>query len=130
MKKNNQSVYFFSRLIIGKPDCGSMQPWSIYHYHNSSDRLRLLPNGVLRHYSDHLEPGERQLADMDSVSFHYDYASGKYCLDKVYSLLNSHIHNTKRNITNFRKWLMEKYLNLQEFVHQIMNKNGCQRMNF
>lgn len=63
-----------------------MQPWSIYHYQNSSDKLRLLPNGILRHYFDNQIPNE---IDFDSEfiehqsNIYHDYEPGNYCLDKV-----------------------------------------------
>lgn len=76
-------------MVIGLPDCGSTQRWPIYHYQHSSDVLRLLPNGVLRHYThyavptlpDYLEGDDEMEEDTESVF--YDYPSGKYCLEKV-----------------------------------------------
>ncbi|XP_030764100.1 probable G-protein coupled receptor Mth-like 5 [Sitophilus oryzae] len=72
-------------LAIGTPNCGHMQQWSVYHYQNSTDKLRLLPNGVLRHYIDNQVPNEldndSEFAD-DKSKIYYDYAPGKYCLDK------------------------------------------------
>ncbi|RZC35777.1 G-protein coupled receptor Mth-like 5 [Asbolus verrucosus] len=74
------------RLVIGLPDCGPKDPWPIYHYQNSSDRLRLLPNGVLRHYFDHNIPHKEELDDTSKSSLYHDYEPGKYCLEKVPSL--------------------------------------------
>lgn len=75
------------RLVTGIPDCGSKQPWSIYHYTNSTDRLRLLPNGVLRHYFDHKIPSEEGSFEVEVTngksSLFHDYEPGKYCLEKV-----------------------------------------------
>lgn len=71
-------------MIPGSPDCGS-----IYYYQNSTDILRLLPNGVLRHYLYHVVPGEEEdpeygVIDGKEVIYH-DYPSGKYCMEKVKS---------------------------------------------
>lgn len=74
------------RLITGLPDCGSVQPWPILHYRNSTDQLRLLPNGILRHYFDYNPiPGEEDY-EVDKFEGHilfHDYELGKYCLDRV-----------------------------------------------
>ncbi|CAG9762604.1 unnamed protein product [Ceutorhynchus assimilis] len=70
-------------LVIGKPDCGHMQLWPIYHYQSSADKLRLLPNGILRHYYDNQIPDEFEIdygEEKDKV--YHDYEYGKYCLDK------------------------------------------------
>ncbi|XP_023025207.1 G-protein coupled receptor Mth-like 5 [Leptinotarsa decemlineata] len=78
-------------LVTGLPDCGHMQLWPIYHYQNSTDRLRLLPNGILRHYFDHSEvPGDELDSEVTNVGgpFH-DYEYGKYCLDKKIDGLRS-----------------------------------------
>ena len=75
---------FLFRLITGLPDCGSKAPWPIYHYQNSSDRLRLLPNGVLRHYFDHNVPHETEMDDINPNSLYHDYEPNKYCLEKVH----------------------------------------------
>ncbi|XP_072391044.1 probable G-protein coupled receptor Mth-like 5 [Diabrotica undecimpunctata] len=70
-------------LIIGRPDCGHVQTWPIYHYYNSTDRLRLLPNGVLRHYFDHIDiPDAFDLDNINPTAPYYDYEQGKYCIDK------------------------------------------------
>ncbi|CAG9821362.1 unnamed protein product [Phaedon cochleariae] len=70
-------------LVIGLPDCGHMQLWPIYHYQNSTDRLRLLPNGVMRHYFDHHDvPGEEDPEILQTNSPYHDYEFSKYCLDK------------------------------------------------
>lgn len=76
-------------MIPGSPDCGSMPQWPIYYYQNSTDILRLLPNGVLRHYLYHVVPGEEEdpeygVIDGKEVIYH-DYPSGKYCMEKVKS---------------------------------------------
>lgn len=87
-----RSFYYISicRLVIGLPDCGSKQRWPIYHYQNSSDVLRLLPNGVLRHYTHYAAPLQPDFVEYeieeDTESVYYDYQSGKYCLEKVHML--------------------------------------------
>ncbi|XP_044265757.1 probable G-protein coupled receptor Mth-like 5 isoform X3 [Tribolium madens] len=78
-KTNIQVKY---RLVIGLPDCGPKAPWPIYHYQNSTDRLRLLSNGVLRHYFDRNIPHDEELDDNSKNSLYHDYEPGKYCLEK------------------------------------------------
>ncbi|XP_050306136.1 probable G-protein coupled receptor Mth-like 5 isoform X2 [Anthonomus grandis grandis] len=72
-------------LVIGRPNCGHMQLWPIYHYESSADKLRLLPNGILRHYYDNQVPNEFEYESGESLQdtglFH-DYEFGKFCLDK------------------------------------------------
>ncbi|CAH0550485.1 unnamed protein product [Brassicogethes aeneus] len=84
MEESNLQISY--KLITGAPDCGSMQPWSIYHYLNSTDKLRLLPSGILRHFFDHTIPGEedelREAIIKGKDLIYHDYTSGKYCLDK------------------------------------------------
>lgn len=119
-----------SRLIIGKPDCGTVQPWSIYQYLNSSDRLKLLPSGVLRHYSEHPAPGEEMLSDLDSKSFHYDYPPGKYCLDTVFTLSTTKLANRFNKFSNYRNTKMAKRSNSPAFVPPTTHRNGSQRPTF
>nr|AEM43034.1 methuselah-like protein 5 [Tribolium castaneum] len=69
-------------LVTGLPDCGPKAPWPIYHYENSTDRLRLLSNGVLRHYFDRNIPHEDEWDGGSKNSLYHDYEPGKYCLDK------------------------------------------------
>lgn len=70
-------------LVNGLPDCGHMQQWPIFHYFNSTDKLRLLPNGVLRHYFDHNEAFEEfDFETGNSKSPFHDYEQGKYCLER------------------------------------------------
>lgn len=73
------------RLSIGTPNCGHMQLWPIYHYKSSADKLRLLPNGVLRHYFDNQSPNEFELENeynIEENKLFFDYPLSKYCLDK------------------------------------------------
>ncbi|KAG5870807.1 hypothetical protein JTB14_005357 [Gonioctena quinquepunctata] len=65
-------------LVTGLPDCGHMQLWAVLHYQNSSDRLGLLPDGVLRHYFDH----KHKIDEENAVGPFHDYEFGKYCLDR------------------------------------------------
>lgn len=71
-----------------------MQQWPIYYYRNSTDVLRLLPNGVLRHYLYHNLPMEEEETESGisvingkEVMYH-DYDPGKYCMDKVSDINN------------------------------------------
>ncbi|XP_066245738.1 probable G-protein coupled receptor Mth-like 5 [Euwallacea similis] len=73
------------RLIIGKPNCRSTQLWRIFHYQSSTDKLRLLPNGILRHYFDTQIPNEFELENeynIEENKLFHDYVLGKYCIDK------------------------------------------------
>ncbi|XP_060522858.1 probable G-protein coupled receptor Mth-like 5 [Cylas formicarius] len=72
------------KFVFGLPDCGHTQPWPIYHYQNSTDKLRLLPNGVLRHYFDHQVPEEFdfEMELIEGKNLYQDYEQGKYCMDK------------------------------------------------
>lgn len=91
---------------IGIPQCGNRQIFTINHdptvsrwasgrfeyffIHlnisavQSRDRLALLPDGKLRHYIQH--PDADDVFDTDDGSkanTMWDYAQGKYCMDKV-----------------------------------------------
>ncbi|ENN70800.1 hypothetical protein YQE_12465, partial [Dendroctonus ponderosae] len=70
------------------PNCGHMQLWPIYHYQASADKLRLLPNGILRHYFDTQVPNEFEADNeytntLEESKLYHDYPINKYCLDKV-----------------------------------------------
>lgn len=80
------------KLVIGIPQCGSRQAFSIFYYRGSSDKLSLLPSGRLRHYflqhpntpdefpdmiDDELDP------DNPNHRKFFDYDQGLYCMDKV-----------------------------------------------
>lgn len=100
-------------LIPGLPDCGSMQQWPIYYYQNSTDVLRLLPNGVLRHFLYHVVPGEEEETGYDTINgkelIYHDYAPGKYCMEKriednlvsEYALVCAPEHHTDWSSTQF-----------------------------
>ncbi|CAH1186213.1 unnamed protein product [Phyllotreta striolata] len=82
-EKGIANIQINSTLVIGLPDCGHMQLWPIFHYFNSTDRLRLLPNGVLRHYFDHDHAYEEyDFENENSKAPFHDYELGKYCLDR------------------------------------------------
>lgn len=91
-EKGEQNLQLPYTFVIGKPDCGHMQQRSIYHYQDSPDILRLLPNGILRHYYDKQIPHEFDL-DGELIEnkrdLYHDYKSGLYCLDKKIDGLNS-----------------------------------------
>lgn len=73
-------------LITGSPDCGSMQRWPIYYYYQSTDVLKLLPNGVLRHYLRPDSPNDEDETGYDIINnreiMYHDYVPGKYCMEK------------------------------------------------
>ncbi|XP_001359641.4 probable G-protein coupled receptor Mth-like 5 isoform X2 [Drosophila pseudoobscura] len=88
----NRPVRF--KFIIGIPNCGSMQMWPIYHYAGSSDKLVLLDDGKLRHYTN----AEDEAAEQRGVQTDYeddiggrreplyhDYDQGLYCIDRATS---------------------------------------------
>lgn len=53
----------------------------------SRDRLALLTDGTLRHYISNPDDDDTDAFvsddDKDSTTMLYDYAQGKYCMDKV-----------------------------------------------
>ncbi|XP_045460935.1 probable G-protein coupled receptor Mth-like 5 [Harmonia axyridis] len=74
------------RLVPGTPDCGSRQTFPIYFNANSTEKLQLLPNGVLRHIYSHPIPNEDEdigieILDGKDLLFH-DFPQGQYCMDK------------------------------------------------
>lgn len=78
--------YFFFSFVTGLPDCGSSTTRSVYHYKNSTDKLRLIDDGTLRHCIYHNKPEECDPEyDDGKEQMYYDYTPGKYCLDKVNS---------------------------------------------
>ncbi|XP_043653177.1 probable G-protein coupled receptor Mth-like 5 isoform X1 [Drosophila teissieri] len=90
--EQNRPVNF--KFVIGIPNCGSMQMWPIYHYAGSSDKLVLLDDGRLRHYTNAENEGdERRGIQSDyeediGVSLeplYHDYDKGLYCIDKTTS---------------------------------------------
>ncbi|XP_041674703.1 probable G-protein coupled receptor Mth-like 5 isoform X2 [Drosophila eugracilis] len=82
------------KFVIGIPNCGSMQMWPIYHYTGSSDKLVLLEDGKLRHYTN----AENEEAESHGIQSDYeediagsleplyhDYDKGLYCIDRATS---------------------------------------------
>ncbi|XP_030376025.1 probable G-protein coupled receptor Mth-like 5 [Scaptodrosophila lebanonensis] len=88
----NMPVHF--KFVIGVPNCGSMQMWPIFHYTGSSDKLVLLDDGRLRHYTNAEDEADEQrgvqtdyeddIAEAHKPLYH-DYEQGQYCLDKAVS---------------------------------------------
>lgn len=89
---------------IGIPQCGNRQMFTIHHdpsvsskffifffcsfnkFDNkqSRDRLALLPDGKLRHYIQDSDAGDAfDLDESEGMNNLWDYAQGKYCMDKV-----------------------------------------------
>lgn len=87
----------YYKLTIGPPVCTQhRQLWPIYSYAGSTDRLVLLPNGILRHYARDKESFESGSKYGRSKYLHilehnahpeeprfYDYMPGEYCIDKA-----------------------------------------------
>lgn len=59
-----------------------MQSWPIHHYSSSSDKLVLLVDGTLRHYTNNAEELDEEDEHEDLLRRHHDYAQGLYCLDR------------------------------------------------
>nr|ANB32482.1 G-protein coupled receptor Mth-like 5-2 protein mRNA [Dastarcus helophoroides] len=84
--KSNIAVNY--TFVTGLPDCGSRQIWPIYHYVGSTDKLTLLPNGVLRHYFDlhdiaAFEDEDESVIETDGkIKQYHDYHPSQYCMDK------------------------------------------------
>ncbi|XP_037817005.1 probable G-protein coupled receptor Mth-like 5 [Lucilia sericata] len=123
--EHNMPVKF--KFVIGLPACGSMQTWPIYHYQGSADKLVLLDDGKLRHYTNTADEasdpsmndyGDEELAE-ESKPYFYDYGRDQYCIDRAIStngdqrqVLFANICLAKKEI----KWtdssfLMRKILN-------------------
>ncbi|XP_070072456.1 probable G-protein coupled receptor Mth-like 5 isoform X2 [Drosophila takahashii] len=90
--EQNRPVKF--KFVIGIPNCGSMQMWPIYHYTGSSDKLVLLDDGRLRHYTNaENEEEERHGIQSDYEEdvagslepLYHDYDKGLYCIDRATS---------------------------------------------
>uniref|UniRef100_A0A6P4E612 Probable G-protein coupled receptor Mth-like 5 isoform X1 n=1 Tax=Drosophila rhopaloa TaxID=1041015 RepID=A0A6P4E612_DRORH len=90
-KQNTAALFKF---VIGIPNCGSMQMWPIYHYDGSSDKLVLLEDGKLRHFTNAEHESEERhgiqsdyeedIADTMEPLYH-DYDNGLYCIDRATS---------------------------------------------
>ncbi|XP_051158986.1 probable G-protein coupled receptor Mth-like 5 isoform X1 [Leptopilina boulardi] len=81
------------KLKIGLPRCQNGEhQWHVYHSQTGSDKLYILPSGMLRHYviksnddDDEVKKDEDFYFDDDALSknIHYDYPFGHYCADKA-----------------------------------------------
>ncbi|XP_017848522.1 probable G-protein coupled receptor Mth-like 5 isoform X2 [Drosophila busckii] len=123
--EQNQDVAHF-KFVIGVPNCGSKQMWPVLHYPGSYDKLVLLADGKLRHYTnteneEDEQRGEQsdydeELAEAKKPRF-YDYEQGQYCLDKAVSpqheqSLFAHICLAKKeNTWSDGNFLLRKILN-------------------
>ena len=93
MDENGRIVEKLDYVILnGIPSCGNRQAWEVYH--KAVDKLRLLPDGTLRHYivtADHGILDE----ELSQEVLHYDYRLGFYCGEKVF------IYNFRSNNNAF-----------------------------
>lgn len=122
---------FSFRLVTGLPDCGPVQPWPILHYRNSTDQLRLLPNGILRHYFDYSHvPGEEsfEMEKLEEHNLFYDYEPGKYCLDRVKEKILYNFITLKINF--YFRILVKLKVSLLMFVHHMCIIIGWQQLTF
>lgn len=120
---------FCFRLVTGLPDCGPAQPWPILHYRNSTDQLRLLPNGILRHYFDYSHvPGEEnfEMEKLEEHNLFYDYEPGKYCLDRVKKRLSIILLDK----FVFFRILVKLKVSLPMFAHHMYIIIGWQQLTF
>ncbi|EDV49456.1 probable G-protein coupled receptor Mth-like 5 isoform X2 [Drosophila erecta] len=90
--EQNRPVNF--KFVIGIPNCGSMQMWPIYHYAGSSDKLVLLDDGKLRHYTNAENEGEERHGIQSDYEediagslepLYHDYDKELYCIDRATS---------------------------------------------
>ncbi|XP_055384836.1 probable G-protein coupled receptor Mth-like 5 [Condylostylus longicornis] len=83
VNNHNNVGYTF---LIGNPTCGSNQIWPVFDYHGGSDKLVLLEDGRLRHYTLRLNNATTDHFNItdenESTSRYYDYVQGQYCIDK------------------------------------------------
>ncbi|XP_062126251.1 probable G-protein coupled receptor Mth-like 5 isoform X2 [Drosophila sulfurigaster albostrigata] len=121
----NRNVAQF-KFVIGMPNCGSKQMWPVLDYLGSYDKLVLLDDGKLRHYTNaEDESDERRGVQSDydedmaeaNKPRYYDYELGQYCLDKAISpehkhSLFAHICLAKKESSwNDSNFLLRKILN-------------------
>lgn len=74
------------KFIIGLPDCGGMQMWSVYQYPSSADKLMLLPDGRLRHLIKGPHDDDaiaEKYTKNDEKPLNYLFNQGKYCMEKA-----------------------------------------------
>ncbi|XP_060647059.1 probable G-protein coupled receptor Mth-like 5 isoform X2 [Drosophila nasuta] len=121
----NRNVAQF-KFVIGMPNCGSKQMWPVLDYLGSYDKLVLLDDGKLRHYTNAEDESDERRGvqsdyDEDMVEAnkprYYDYELGQYCLDKAISpehkhSLFAHICLAKKESSwNDSNFLLRKILN-------------------
>ncbi|XP_020278459.1 probable G-protein coupled receptor Mth-like 5 [Pseudomyrmex gracilis] len=80
-------------LKIGRPKCDPNEHQrNVYYYPSGSDRLAILPTGVLRHIIDLSKATDEnrgvsdfdiEIDDDEEHVIHYDYQFGHYCADKT-----------------------------------------------
>lgn len=76
--------------IIGFPKCNTTQRWPLLQYPNSADKLVLMDDGKLRHYTFEGKD-QTETADYDEMDdneeqkepFYHDYVQGNYCYERV-----------------------------------------------
>lgn len=80
--------------IIGFPKCNTTQRWPLLEYPNSGDKLVLMDDGKLRHYTsddkDHTKNAEYDEIDEKNEqrdTFFHDYIQGQYCYDRVTTII-------------------------------------------
>uniref|UniRef100_A0A1B0FJ82 G-protein coupled receptors family 2 profile 2 domain-containing protein n=1 Tax=Glossina morsitans morsitans TaxID=37546 RepID=A0A1B0FJ82_GLOMM len=95
--EHNVSVKY--KFVIGLPACGSTQSWPICHYQGSPDKLVLLEDGKLRHYTitqeekeedQHIEYSDDEQFDDTHKPLFYDYPQGQYCIERAVSTTGNH----------------------------------------
>lgn len=112
------------KFVIGIPGCGSMQTWPIYHYPGSADKLILLSDGKLRHYTntneDQYEHADYQDEDdNERKPLFHDYRQGQYCLDKAISTSGNHRTILYANICLAKKEI--KWTDTNFLLRKILN---------
>lgn len=86
----NPSEKLTVKFIIGFPKCHTTQQWPLLQYPNSADKLVLMEDGKLRHYTyegkDQTKTAEYDDMDEDEEQkepFYHDYIQGHYCYERV-----------------------------------------------
>ncbi|XP_014274413.1 probable G-protein coupled receptor Mth-like 5 [Halyomorpha halys] len=82
MDENGRTVSNINyKILTGIPSCGNRQSWEVYH--KALDKLRLLPDGTLRHYIITAEQGISDEELNQEEVLQHDYRLGFYCNEKV-----------------------------------------------
>lgn len=82
-RRKTANVYY-GFIFDGIPNCRSMDPWPVYDDEKSCDKLILLADGTLRHYT--LDPQDSTFQCKDEVTEetrYQDYNISDYCIDRV-----------------------------------------------